>query len=202
VVAGKKSILLIIFMSLSAAIHAAFMESQSASTQILHPQVAIFMVIIGFLCLSLVMERKLRLAPLTTPLCLSQRGFHSIPLFTSKISKNHTRRKSLPETARLFRLEDFCRLKSDIESTRYINLLHNLAGIPDKRLFLPNINKRTKLLQQERNKIAVPQSNIKHFSSLLLHPALIRMAPRAEQNFSFSPGFIFVRLARGPPNLT
>ncbi len=200
-VAGKKSILLIIYMSLIAAIHAAFMESQSAGTQILHPQVAVFMVLIGFLCLSLVIDRRLRLAPLTTPLCLSQREFHSIPKFASKISKNYTRRKSLPETARLFPFVDFCRLRSDIEGTQYINLLHNLAGIPDKRIFLPHISKRTKLLQ-ERNKTAVPQSTIKHFSSLLLHPALIRMAPRAEQKISFSPGFIFVRLARGPPNLT
>ncbi|MFX0208664.1 MAG: hypothetical protein ACFFDT_21970, partial [Candidatus Hodarchaeota archaeon] len=66
-------------MSLIATIHAASMQSQSASTHILHPQVAVFMVLIGFLCLSWVIDRRLRLATLTTPFHLSQREFHSIP---------------------------------------------------------------------------------------------------------------------------
>jgi hypothetical protein len=200
-VSGKNSIFLTLFVSLSAAIPAAFMQSQSAGTEILHPHTAIFMILIGLLCLSLVIDRRLRLATLTTPLYLSQRGFHSIPQSASKMSEKYLRRKTLAKTDCLFRLEGFRRLRSDIEGTQYINLLHNLAGIPNKRIFLPHISKRTKL-QQERNTNAVPQSPIKHFSSLLLHPALIRMAPRAEKKISFSPGFIFVRLARGPPNLT
>ena len=44
----------------------------------------------------------------------------------------------------------------------------------------------------------VPQFTILHFS-LLLNTALIYIALRAKQKMSFSPGFIFVRLARGPP---
>ncbi len=199
-VSGKNSIFLIIFMSLIAATPAAFMESQSAGTEILHPQAAVFMVLIGFLCISLVIDRRLWPATITAPLCPGQIGFHSIPQFASKISKKYIRRKSLPKTACLFRLEDSCSLRSDIESTQYINLLHHLPGIPDDRLFLPHISMRDKH-QQEHNTNEVPQFTITHFSSLP-HPALIRMAPRAEQNLSFSPGFIFVRLARGPPNLT
>ena len=86
-----------------------------------------------------------------------------------------------------------------IESTRNNNFIHHSAGIPDDRTFLSQISKNNEH-QQECNKKKVPQIPITHFSSLP-YPALISMAPRAELNLSFSPGFIFVRLARGPPNL-
>ena len=87
-----------------------------------------------------------------------------------------------------------------IESTRNINLLHHLAGIPDEKLPLSHIAIGDKH-PQERNKKQVPQLTITHFSPLP-HKALIQMASRAKQNFSFSPGFLFVLLARGPPNPT
>jgi hypothetical protein len=201
VVSGKNSIFLIIFVSLIAATPAAFMESQSAGIGILQPHAAVVMVLIGFLFVSLVIDRRFGLATMNAPLHQGQMGFHFIPQLASKISRKYIRRKSLPKSACQFHLEDSCRLRSDIESTQHIDFLHHLAGsISDDRLFLINISMRDKH-QQEHITIEVPQLPITHFSSLP-HPALIRTAPRAKQNLSFSPGFIFVRLARGPPNLT
>jgi hypothetical protein len=186
-------------MSLIAITGTAFMQSQYAGTEILYPHATVFIVLIGFLCISLVIDRRLWLETLTAPLSPGQMRFHPIPQFASRISKKSIKRKSLPSTDCLFPLEDSCHLRSDIESTQYTNLLHHLAGIPDDRLFFPHISMRDKH-QPERNTNEVPQLTKTHFSSLP-HKALIQMAPRAEQNLSFSPGFIFVRLARGPPNL-
>ena len=179
---------------------AAFIESQSAGSAILHLQVTVFIILIGILYISLVTDRRLWFESLTAPLSQGQMRFHPTPQFASRISKKSVRRKSLPKTDCLFRLEDSCHLRSDIESTRYTNLLHHLAGIPHDRLFLPHISMQDKH-QQERDTNEVPQLTLTHFSPLP-HKALIPMAPRAKLNLSFSPGFIFVRLARGPPNLT
>ena len=172
-VTGKNSILLTIFVSLIAAmgivylnLPTAFIELQSASTDILHPQVTIFIVLIGFLFISLVIDRKLWLATMTAPIRPGQMRFHPTP---------------------------------QLESTQNINLLY-LAGIPDEKLPLPHINIHDHNQQEGKIKV-IPQLTITHFSPLL-YQALIHMAPRAEQNFSFSPGFIFVLMARGPPNLT
>jgi hypothetical protein len=168
VVSGKNNIFLItFFVSLIAITGAAFIQSQSVGTDSLHPQATVFIVLTGFLFISLMIDRRLGLANMTAQICPGQMRFHSLP---------------------------------QIESTRNINLLHNLAGIPDEKLSLQQNSKHNEH-QQERNTNKVPQLPITHFSSLP-HPALIPMAPRAEQNLSFSPGFIFVRLARGPPNLT
>jgi hypothetical protein len=83
-----------------------------------------------------------------------------------------------------------------------------LAGIPTGTItFLPNISMHDKSRQKHNIQHAIRITNavlkfaIKHFSSLP-KPALICMALSYEQNKSFSPEFIFVRLARGPPNLT
>ena len=64
---------------------------------------------------------------------------------------------------------------------------------------LPQISTHNK--HQEKLTKIVSQSIKSHFSPSL-YLALIFVAPRAEQKTSFSPGFIFVRLARGPPNHT
>ncbi len=151
---GKNSILLIIFVSLIAA------TAVSAGT--FHPHAMVFIVLTGFLCVSLVIDRRLWLATLTPPLKPGQSGFHSTP---------------------------------------------QLAGIPAGTITFPSyISMHDKIRQKHNIQHAIRITNavlkfaITHFSSSL-NPALICMALSYEQNKSFSPEFIFVRLARGPPNL-
>ena len=171
----KNSIFLIIFVSLIAAtaVSAApiitycnpveFTNSASAGAGTFHPNAIIFIVLTGFLFVSLVIDRKLWLATLTAPLRTGQNGFHSIP---------------------------------------------QLAGIPAGKITFPyHISMHDKIRQKYDIQHAIHITNvvlkftIKHFSSLH-KPALICMALSYEQNQSFSPAFIFVRLARGPPILT
>ena len=142
---------------------AEFTNSPSAGARAFPPHSTVFIVLTGFLCVSLVIDRKLWLATLTTPQQLSQSGFHSIP---------------------------------------------QLAGIPAGTITFPfYISMHDKIRPKHNIQHAIRITNavlnfaIKHFSSLH-KPALICMALSYEQNKSFSPAFIFVRLARGPPILT
>jgi hypothetical protein len=142
---------------------AEFTNSPSAGAGTFHPHATVFIVLSGFLCVSLVIDRKLWLATLTTPLRSVQSEFHSIP---------------------------------------------QLAGIPAGTItFQPNIFTHDKIRQKQNIQHAIHITNavlrfaIKHFSSLH-KPTLICMALSYEQNQSFSPAFIFARLARGPPILT
>jgi hypothetical protein len=183
---------------------------------------ALFMVLTGFLCVSLVKDRKVWLAVLVGLLWAGQAGFHAIPQLAAHISKKNIQRKSYFNAAALHQLEESCRLRSDIEGTQYIGLLRHLAGIPDhimslslsslsaQRAFSPERNRsRSNLVAslkrvvsaRTRSSAGVPQFAITHFSSLL-NPAVICPAPRAEQNICFSTAFIFQQLPRGPPNQT
>jgi len=181
-----------------------FTDSSPVGAKTLPPvPAALFMVLTGFLCVSLVRDRRVWLAALAGLLWAGQAGFQVIPQLASNISK-HIQRKPTANIALLHRNEDSCRLRSDIEGTQYIGLLHHLAGIPQRKE-RPHVKRGAKylapplrrgFLQFKTVRFAIAQF------SFLLNPALICPAARAEQNIYFSPAFIFARLARGPPNFT
>jgi hypothetical protein len=182
---------------------------------------ALFMVLTGFLCVSLVKDRKVWLAVLVGLLWAGQAGFHVIPQLAAHISKKNIQRKSCFNAATLHQLEESCRLRSDIEGTQYIGLLRHLAGIPAGTISLPlptfltslrapflslralrsnlNTSREYFVFARTKSNAGSPQFAITHFSSLL-NPATICPAPRAEQYICFSPAFIFQQLPRGPPN--
>ena len=182
---------------------------------------ALFMVITGFLCVSLVKDRKVWLAVLVGLLWAGQAGFHAIPQLAAHISKKNTQRKSYFNAAALHQLEESYRLRSNIEGTQYIGLLRHLAGIPDGTISLPlptfltslrapflslraqrsnlNTSREYFVFARTKSNAASPQFAITHFSSLP-NPATICPAPAVEQYILFSPAFIFEQLARGPPN--
>ena len=142
---------------------AEFTNSSSAGAGTFNPNTTVFIVLTGFLCFSLVIDRKLWLATLTAPQQPGQSGLYSIPQST---------------------------------------------GIPAGTITFPSYISTHDTNRQKHNiqhaiciTNAVLKFAIKHFSSLH-KPALICMALSYEQNKSFSPAFIFVRLARGPPILT
>jgi len=185
---------------------------------------ALFMVLTGFLCVSLVKDRRLWLAALVGLLWAGQAGFHAIPQLAALMSsKKHIQRKTPDNTACLYRVEDCRRLRSDIEGTQYIGLLHHLAAIPAgtmslllpaslpslqaQRAFSPERSRRGSNLIAPRKRVASARTRssagflqfaITHFS-FLLNPAVICPAARAEQYIHFSPASTFAQLARGPP---
>ncbi len=107
-------------------------SSAPVGAKILPPiPAALFMVLTGFLCVSLVKDRRLWLAALVGLLWAGQAGFHAIPQLAALMSsKKYIQRKTPDNTACMYRVEDCRRLRSDIEGTRYIGLLHHLAAIP------------------------------------------------------------------------
>ena len=107
-------------------------NSAPVGAKILPPIPAtLFMVLTGFLCVSLVNDRRLWLAVLAGLLWAGQAGFHAIPQLAAYMSsQKHIQQKTPDNTACLYRVEDCCRSRSDIEGTGYIGLLHHLAAIP------------------------------------------------------------------------
>jgi hypothetical protein len=189
---------------------------------------ALFMVLTGFLCVSLVKDRRLWLAALAGLLWASQAGFNAIPQLAAHMNpQKHNQRKTTDNTACLYRIEDCCRLRSDIEGTKYIGLLHHLAAIPAgtmslllpaslaslqaQRAFSPErsrMGRRASILIAPRKRVVsartrseagVSKFAITHFSSLF-DTVVVCPAARAEQYIHFSPVSTFAQLARGPPD--
>ncbi len=210
-----------------------FTDFSPIDTKTLPPvPAAFFMVLTGFLCVSLVKDRRVWLAALAGILWAGQAGFQAIPQLASNISK-HIQQTSPSNIALMHRIEDLCRLRSDIEGTKYIGLLRHLAGIPAGTMSLPlpasllSLQAPSPSLRAKRSNLNAPHEyfvsaraklrrvvfslchrcppNFPHHlggASPTLHPAFICPASRAEQYICFSPAFIFARLARGPPNFT
>jgi len=161
---------------------------------------ALLMVLTGFLCVSLVKDRKVWLAALAGLLWLGQAGIQAVPQLALRLShSNHTEQRLdaeltypyyLENSNRLFsaeltypnNLENSNRLRSDIEGTKYIGLLHHLAGIPKDTLSLQNLS------------AIIPEQ-------YSLNSLLNCLTLKVEQFTYFSPAFIFDNLPRGPPKL-
>jgi len=157
------------------------LQAQSISAKSL-PAVpgALFLGLTGFLCVSLVKDRRVWLAALAGLLWLGQTGFTSLPQLASHIrSKKQIQQSATGGQSLTYvsQLDGSLRTRSNLEGTEYIGLLRHLAGIPNPGKILAAI--------------IVESYNF----NLLLKCSAVR----TEQIVSFSPAFIFARLARGPP---
>lgn len=176
---------------------------------------AVFMVLIGFICVSLVKDRKAWLAIMAGLLWAGQAGFAAMPQLACHLcSKKQIEQQSAPNITYVCENERCYRLRSDIEDTRYISLLCHLAGIPDSTmLFLQNLSS-TLCGGQESRKVTTQlycQSNLSKntisFQSQAaflpkqhsLIPLTICLVSIFEQFICFSPAFVFENLPRGPP---
>ena len=158
---------------------------------------ALLMGLTGFLCVSLVKDRRFWLAALTGLLWLGQAGIQAVPQLAVRIShKNHIEQQLLSaELTYPYYLESSDRLRSDVDGTQYIGLLHHLAGIPDSTMSL-----LSQVSSQTEDEFRAPQFAIMGLSSHLI-PATNCLTLKVEQFIYFSPAFIFDNLARGPPKL-
>jgi hypothetical protein len=160
---------------------------------------AIFMVLSGFLCVSLVRDRRVWLAALTGLLWAGQTGIQVLPQLALRLSYgNHSKQQFSAGLAYPHYLENSHRLRSDIEGTQYIGLLRHLAGIPNSPVSF--LQSRLSFLrkQESKNLENTPQFAIAQFSSCLF-PATNCLVFPAEQSVYFNPAFIFAQLPRGPP---
>ncbi|MHC4543600.1 MAG: hypothetical protein ACYTDW_03060 [Planctomycetota bacterium] len=166
---------------------------------------ALLMGLTGFLCVSLVKDRRFWLAALTSLLWVGQAGIQAVPQLAMHLGhRNHNERQFDAELIYPYYLENSDRLRSDIEGTQYIGLLHHLAGIPNNSVSF--LQSRLSFLRkqessQTEDEFRAPQFARMGLSSQLIH-ATKCLAVKVEQIIYFSPAFIFENLPRGPPKLT
>lgn len=173
---------------------------------------AILMVLIGFLCVSLVRDRKVWLAALAGLIWAGHAGVHAVPELALRLShKNYSRQQLCAELSYPYYLENSHRLRCDVEGTQYIGLLHYLAGIPDTGSAFTNTHFRALITFRQRHQ--KPYSKVLSYTRKNTYPSLFATIPeqyslnsllaclvsKAEQFISFSPAFIFDIIPRGPP---
>ena len=177
---------------------------------------ALFMGLTGFICVSLVRDRKVWLAVATTILWAGQVGFTALPQAASHlISRTQIGQNSQQQNYSSVLKGRSSRLRSDIEGTEYIGLLHYLEGIPAtvrntqacpersrgnaiRNLALER-SEGTKYEQRTTN--YAPQFAI--IGQLFYLPQVTNCLVKiAKQLTCFSPASIFESLPRGPPQIS
>ncbi len=141
----------------------------------------LFMVLTGFLCISLVRDRKAWLTGLAAALWLGQVAVYSVPRLAYCIIRDSRIRKPILVTPLPARPQTHLH---STESTRYVGLLRHLVGIPDSLRRSPVMPSSVAALPAEDVCDSAPCT------------AII-----TDQFSSFAPVFIFGNLARGPPPL-
>jgi hypothetical protein len=134
---------------------------------------ALFMGLTGFLCVSLVRDRKLWIAALAGLLWAGQAGVTVLPQVAHHLAgRRHATQCFSPNVAYVPTLDHSDRPRSlsraksrdrDIEGTRYICLLRYLAGIPDGSLQSTSLRAQRSNLRNQRN----TQYDIRHTSKSL-----------------------------------
>jgi len=177
---------------------------------------ALFLGLAGFLCVSLVKDRRVWFTALAGLFWLGQTGFAALPQLASHLRSKKQIQQSSPNLTYVSQLQGSYRLRSDLEGTQYIGLLRHLAGIPDvtmslslraQRAFSPERSRRGSNLTLPPNGLVSAQNKYKfrlpHFTTGVLVLHLIRTsfcsALKNKQLFPFSTSFISGHLARSPP---
>ena len=181
---------------------------------------ALFMGLTGFLCVSLVQDRRVWIAALAGLLWVSQAGFAVLPRLASHLAGKKQRQQTWINPIHTCALEDLDRRRSDIEGTKYIGLLHHLEGIPvtqmsflrkqeSKKLsVLPSLRAwRSNLVSLYAKCTASLQtgdiSNVPQYAVstdyFCFIESFICLSFEVRQFVCFSPAFIFAELPRGPP---
>jgi len=174
---------------------------------------ALLMGLMGFVCVSMVRDRRVWLAAFASLLWLGQAGIQVVPQVAYRLSHNkHARQQFGLKAAEQFYLKNSSRLRCDVEGTRYISLLHHLAGIPQCKTFSTiaqgALNAVIGQGRASANTQGHPQEParmlqaVAAFERCSLDSSLKCPASGAGKSISFSPAFIFIRLARGPPEHT
>jgi hypothetical protein len=170
----------------------------------------LFMVLVGFLCVSFVNDRRIWLTSLAGLLWLGQTGLAAIPEAASHIIAKRNAAQHRPDNGLAAGQADRRgRLRSDVEGTQYIALLRHLSGIP--ALISSSIPTSLLSLRTMQGYLHTPANDVVSTHSVRTAQCAIAQADpnitnltlcpacAAEHSVRFSPGFVFLNLARGPP---
>jgi len=163
---------------------------------------ALLMTLIGFICVSLVRDRRLWLAAFSGILWVSHTGFRAVPQLASHVCRTAHTIQQLTSTHNLcYSLENNARARCDIEGTGYIGLLSYLDGIPKTRNVLqPHQSAPSNASVKNQNKFQPYQ-----FAIIRQLPFLISttncQALQTVQSFRLLSKFMIHNLSRAPPFL-
>ena len=153
---------------------------------------AVAMTLMGFMCISLVRDRKAWLAVLAGLLWAGQMGIGALPELTARLSRRvHTCQPVDATLANPYPLGGCFYPDSYSKETRYTGLLHHLAGIiPQNRGFFTN----------ECVGKDIRTSQVTALQGLLALSLLFNCLVSGTRQFvCFQPALIFCRIPRGPP---
>ena len=153
---------------------------------------ALFMGLTGFICVTLVRDRKVWLTVVAALLWIGQIGITALPkAAVHLVGRKHQYLQQQSYSSALHKR--FSYLRINLVDTEYTGLLHYLEGIPTKI-------RSTK--HDIRHTILFPNI-IEGYALNIVSPYLIRaincLAFEVRQFFCFSPAFIFETIPRGPP---
>ena len=147
---------------------------------------AVLLGLIGFLCVTGVKDRKEWLTALAMVLWLSMAGIIALPNLISHCqAKKQAKHSSCLEKSYACLFENSSRLRSEVEGSKYIGLLHYLSSIPD------SLSRATSNLNTSQPAIVTKRD--------VFYVCTNCTAVQAEQFTFFSLAFIFNSLPRGPP---
>ena len=171
---------------------------------------AIYMALVGFVCVSLVKDRKVWLTVVTTILWAGQVGITALPRKCRVCLAHHlNKRWAVPTIPCLS--EQSSRAHRNVDDTEYIGLLSYLEEIPatdnSEQRTDNSVQRTAYTLNAERckNSELRTTNNASQFAIDTFYPYFIpqtiRLAKIAEHSNYFSPAFIFPLLPRGPPKV-
>ncbi len=175
---------------------------------------AVLLGLMGFLCVTLVRDRKTYLAVFIAMVSLGQQGMYAVPELAVRFGyAGHIAKHSLEAKSHNVYLPNIAFGERNSEERNFLGLLRRLAAIPGHAHIFANINirhggnKRFKgglLLLEEAgpfyaSKRAIPSVAAAPSIQSILSPLTEFPAERFIHAISFSPAFTFTRLARGPP---
>ena len=161
---------------------------------------ALFMVLTGFFCISLVRDRRAWIAVVAGLLWLGQAGFNALPELTSRLSrKTHNCSPVEPELLSAYPLSGAYFPESFNEQIRYTGLLHHLEGIPRRTGNLTKFDKCFSLWSPHALRCNFTSQHAIIASLSLLNTDHVCLVRPTGQYYRFTPAFTFNLIPRGPP---
>jgi len=171
---------------------------------------AIAMVLTGFLCISLIRDRRTWVALLAGLLWVGQAGFNALPELTSRLSRKVQNSRLIEPTLLVaYPLGGDYYPESYNEQTRYTGLLHHLEGIPRQTSVLKNKIKVDLCFSLRSQRAPRWNCNAGNYTRASQHAIVSKLSSLStaynclvrptRQFICFEPAFIFACLSRGPP---
>ena len=176
---------------------------------------ALLMALGGFLCVSIIKDRKFWIAFLTSLLWLGQSGFTILPYLVSHFAhQKPIEQKQKPNTTCICKYGGTTHTRNDVKDTKYIGLLHQLASITKFKNTLTDIhstityknnyyqNLHTKAFEYLQIKITHISQQLNANKQSRINPLPNCLVLKYSRDIFHSQAYSFPNITRGPPKQT